>query len=1271
MIFKRFLSIFVAVIFVFAAFPSNSVIVSAASDAVSVTQDKPYKETLGAAYGGSMLVSFYAMGSDISVAANNADGNVIANISLNGYINSDSFTKLSVLYYIHTGKAFIYGGENDEYKETQTFTVDFNKKNSVGSVVFTSTSGALIKDVTLNEFVRKYNDSQVEKILDVDYTSSSDGTDANAVPSLVGSNGSYVRNYTASTTEDGFTQMTNGNATYTYMYKTQTDDNNGSYLKAAAKNSRSDQRIAFGSSVTSGIIKANDDRAKNISVTAEMMLPASDELNATATEGFRLFLTSNTGYQASLVDFKVTSVSHEGAEGARFAAYNYNGKMLFNIPYGENGGRVADKWVTVNVTVDLDAQKYEVSLTDGDNILTSLQINASDFLQGKSDYYGIITEAKNPGYMVQRGTAYLRRFSVAAAPRGDESSMKLSEQSVRSVISDSDKTSVETAASAFEIIPSRNKANGIALDTMANEGTTVSWRSSDTDVVTDTGVVYPTVGQSHQITLTATISKGSAAVTKDFAVTIPAVNEYEIEGIGVTGSSDGIVDERLVGGKNITSLKLKRYADVPSTVRTVCALYKNGSLVNAVINDIDTSVVEKYKQADITLTNPLGIPSDAVADTDYRAKVFVLGNTSLKPLAKAENYGVQTAKPTVYVCGDSTACHYPDNRSPRTGWGDMLENCLDGVKVNNIAVSGMSARTFITSGKVNEFNNLSEGDIVLVQFGHNDENGSDPTRRATINFTDNSKTAIDYSKPNSYVKYLQIILDTAKEKKANVIFVTSVNRVGTSDKTTDSSKITSSPARAPSAMKIFAAENGIPVIDLQADILTLYKKVCESGGDVRDYYMTYGAANGVTRDEFERIHGSLGTEYGQAASAEDGSHFNRDGADMVAKLFANLCINSDFAIKRYVKAGAGKTPDEMVTEYKEMMNGGTSEDDTHLSASTNMVNGVKLTWDAVPNATGYKIARDGEKITETGADVTSYDDIYFRTTEQLVGEENMTAAGIDIDNVSRNHKYTVTACFDDELTSPKSMTAVGKANTGKFYYYSLNGATNYKTNYKGSMNGIDSNLGFETVNDEKVSKNALIEKTDVKYILSRNSGANKGTTVYKSIDGYTGTQGRYTDTFYGKPAFGFIQVLKGENDTDNNGYGTTIASLFVNKDKLNSNTKYRLLINCYYASKTHASPKIFGRPGDYDWGKTLEVQAIDGSGVIKTYTVAGNGYFSNFETYGKYTTYTFEHSNFVTGSTNLSLNFKGLNIGEAGFDENGFYAAVHSVALVDPDLYIE
>ena len=31
------------------------------------------------------------------------------------------------------------------------------------------------------------------------------------------------------------------------------------------------------------------------------------------------------------------------------------------------------------------------------------------------------------------------------------------------------------------------------------------------------------------------------------------------------------------------------------------------------------------------------------------------------------------------------------------------------------------------------------------------------------------------------------------------------------------------------------------------------------------------------------------------------------------------------------------------------------------------------------------------------------------------------------------------------------------------------------------MNGIDSNLGFETVNDEKVSKNALIEKTDVKY----------------------------------------------------------------------------------------------------------------------------------------------------------------------------------------------
>jgi len=86
----------------------------------------------------------------------------------------------------------------------------------------------------------------------------------------------------------------------------------------------------------------------------------------------------------------------------------------------------------------------------------------------------------------------------------------------------------------------------------------------------------------------------------------------------------------------------------------------------------------------------------------------------------------QSALPTVYVIGDSTA-----NNADHRGWADPFASYFDASKINvlNRARGGRSSRTFVTEGlwdKVRE--DLKPGDYVLIQFGHNDGSAPDQDR---------------------------------------------------------------------------------------------------------------------------------------------------------------------------------------------------------------------------------------------------------------------------------------------------------------------------------------------------------------------------------------------------------------------------------------------------------------------------------------------------------------------------------------------------------------
>jgi polygalacturonase len=86
--------------------------------------------------------------------------------------------------------------------------------------------------------------------------------------------------------------------------------------------------------------------------------------------------------------------------------------------------------------------------------------------------------------------------------------------------------------------------------------------------------------------------------------------------------------------------------------------------------------------------------------------------------------------PTIFVIGDSTANNHANGA---LGWGDPFIGYFDPAQVNvlNRARAGRSSRTFITEGLWDKvLGDMKKGDVVLIQFGHNDAGAINDTTRA-------------------------------------------------------------------------------------------------------------------------------------------------------------------------------------------------------------------------------------------------------------------------------------------------------------------------------------------------------------------------------------------------------------------------------------------------------------------------------------------------------------------------------------------------------------
>jgi acetyl esterase/lipase len=153
------------------------------------------------------------------------------------------------------------------------------------------------------------------------------------------------------------------------------------------------------------------------------------------------------------------------------------------------------------------------------------------------------------------------------------------------------------------------------------------------------------------------------------------------------------------------------------------------------------------------------------------------------------------------VIGDSLAASQSVTRYPHVGYGLTLSSYFrdDRLEVHNLAIPGRSTKTYHSdpAGWPRAQATLRAGDILLINFGHNDAYAADPER---------------YTEPHAaYQDYLRTYVAAAREAGADPVLVTPVamNRWAAGNPRDELSAYAQS-------MRDLAAELDVPLIDLYA-----------------------------------------------------------------------------------------------------------------------------------------------------------------------------------------------------------------------------------------------------------------------------------------------------------------------------------------------------------------------------------------------------------------------------------------------------------------------
>ena len=155
---------------------------------------------------------------------------------------------------------------------------------------------------------------------------------------------------------------------------------------------------------------------------------------------------------------------------------------------------------------------------------------------------------------------------------------------------------------------------------------------------------------------------------------------------------------------------------------------------------------------------------------------------------------------TLFMVGDSTMADKTElDISPEVGWGQVFPSFLnDKIVVQNHAMNGRSTKSFQTEGRWQAvLDRISKGDIVILEFGHNDQKAFDPVRFASL---------------PDYMENLRKMTREAQAKGATVIIATPISRRHFDSK---SGELIPKHTSYPYAARMVAKEMGVAMLDLE------------------------------------------------------------------------------------------------------------------------------------------------------------------------------------------------------------------------------------------------------------------------------------------------------------------------------------------------------------------------------------------------------------------------------------------------------------------------
>ena len=171
------------------------------------------------------------------------------------------------------------------------------------------------------------------------------------------------------------------------------------------------------------------------------------------------------------------------------------------------------------------------------------------------------------------------------------------------------------------------------------------------------------------------------------------------------------------------------------------------------------------------------------------------------------------------------------------GWCQMFPLFLSNdMTLKNAARNGRSSKTFYKEVWVKLRNELKPGNVVFIQFGHNDE------KQNGLDTDENDSTARGTAPWSLYQKYLRLCVNETRERGAiPVLFTPVVRRYFKDEKLTRKAQHNLSEVVGDStldyvaAMKSVARELNVPLIDLTAST----KRLVESYGSEKSKTVLY------------------------------------------------------------------------------------------------------------------------------------------------------------------------------------------------------------------------------------------------------------------------------------------------------------------------------------------------------------------------------------------------------------------------------------------------